>query len=146
MKVSDAGIELIRDCEGVRLRPYKDIAGLATIGVGHLIRRGETFPDSFSDADATALLCRDLETVEACIEESVNVPLLQHQFDALASLVFNIGCDAFRRSTLRKKLNSGDTSGAAGEFPKWSRVGVRQIDGLLARRLREQAIFVGSAA
>lgn len=143
MKASDAGIALIRDFEGMILAPYKDAAGLATIGIGHLIRKGETFPPTFSEADAVALLCRDLETTEAYVEELVDVPLTQNQFDALCSLVFNIGPQQFERSTLRKYLNAGDIAKASGEFPKWCRVGVRQVDGLLRRRLAEQAMFVG---
>jgi lysozyme len=49
------------------------------------------------------------------------VPLTQNQFDALVSLVFNIGGGAFRKSTLLKKLNAGDIQGAADQFLVWNK-------------------------
>ncbi len=39
--------------------------------------------------------------------------LTQNQFDALCSLIFNIGLRAFEKSTLLKRLRAGDTVRAA---------------------------------
>ena len=43
MNTSSAGLELIKQFEGCRLTTYLDVAGLPTIGVGHLIRPVEDF-------------------------------------------------------------------------------------------------------
>ena len=65
--------------------------------------------------------------------------LNQNQFDALVSLVFNIGTGAFARSTLLKRLNVGDYNGAAEAFLMWRNAGGKPI--LLNRRKREKALF-----
>lgn len=143
MKASDAGIALIKEFEGFRESVYKDVGGLPTIGYGHLVHVGELF-GTLTEAEATALLCCDLEIAEACIEAAVDVDLQQCQFDALCALVFNIGCSNFKRSTLLQKLNRGDYIGASEEMPKWSRVGLNQVAGLLRRREAEKAMFLSA--
>lgn len=140
MKASDRCIALIKEFEGLATECYDDVGGKPTIGYGHLIRKGEAFTN-VDESEATRLLCGDLEAAEACVDGFVEVPLTQGQFDALCSFVFNLGCLNFQGSTLLKKLNAGDYAGARAEFPRWSRVGQRQIDGLLRRRLAEQLLF-----
>jgi lysozyme len=139
VKVSDSGIQLVHEFEGFSARAYPDVGGKATIGIGHLIRKGEVF-DKLTEAEAVALLCKDLEFAEACIEDSVDVPLTQNQYDALASFVFNLGCAAFKGSTLLKRINAGDPK-ASDEFRKWCKVGQNQVTGLLRRRIAEQLLF-----
>ncbi len=143
MKASDAGIALIKEFEGFRASVYGDVGGLPTIGYGHLMHVGEVF-DTLTESEATALLCSDLEVAEACIEAAVDVELQQCQFDALCAFVFNVGCSNFKRSTLLQKLNRADYTGAADEIPKWSRVGLNQVAGLLRRREAERAMFLSA--
>ncbi|MDP2640772.1 MAG: glycoside hydrolase family protein, partial [Betaproteobacteria bacterium] len=45
------------------------------------------------------------------------------------------------KSTLLKKLNAGDYSGAAAEFPKWNKAGGKVLKGLVARRAAEAELF-----
>ncbi|EII9641194.1 lysozyme, partial [Salmonella enterica] len=88
------------------------------------------------------LLRDDLSWVEHCIAERVTVPLNQNQYDALCSLIFNIGASAFISSTVRRYLNAGNYIAAADAFLKWSRAGSNPT--LLApRRGRERAMFLG---
>ena len=141
MKASERCIELVKEFEGFAAQRYDDVGGKPTIGYGHLIRAGETFPPRLSESDATALLCRDLEGVEACIEGYVDATLTQNQFDSLCSLVFNIGCTRFQNSTLLRKINAGNYAAAAEEFVRWCHVGVKEVPGLLRRRLAEQLLF-----
>jgi lysozyme len=91
-------------------------------------------------SEATALLCKDLEFAEACVEDCVDVPLTQNQFSPCASFVFNLGCAAFKGSTLLKRINAGDPK-ASDEFRKWCKVGQNQVTGLLRRRIAEQLLF-----
>lgn len=141
MKASEHCIRLIAEFEGYASQPYDDIGGKVTWGYGHLCKSGEDIPKHISEADATALLCTDLETAEACVDGIVDVPLTQNQFDALCCFVFNLGCTRFMGSTLLRKLNAGDYAGCAAEFSKWSRVGQNQIQGLLRRRIAERMLF-----
>jgi len=144
MKISQTGITHLKAEEGERLTGYLDSTGLPTIGVGHTGYVGTQAVYSgmeITRETSTALLLSDLATVEKALAQQVTVPLNQNQYDALCSLVFNIGVGAFGKSTLLKRLNSGDYDGAAEAFLMWKRAG-HSDDILLPRRKREQALFL----
>ncbi|ECD2012167.1 lysozyme, partial [Salmonella enterica subsp. enterica serovar Give] len=69
------------------------------------------------------------------------VPLNQNQYDALCSLIFNIGASAFTGSSVRRYLNAGNYTAAADAFLKWSRAGSNPTI-LAPRRGRERAMFL----
>ncbi len=140
MRCSDTGIALIKEFEGFQPEPYDDLGGKPTVGYGHLVKSGESF-SRLTESQATSLLCSDLVTAEACIEDCVDVTLTQNQFDALCSFIYNLGCLKFRGSALLRYLNLWSYDLAAQEFPKWSRCGQNQVDGLLRRRLAEKLLF-----
>jgi lysozyme len=75
------------------------------------------------------------------VNRLVKVELTQDQFDALVSLVFNIGGGNFERSTLLKKINARNFDGAADEFPRWNRAAGKVMAGLTKRRHAEQSLF-----
>ena len=137
MKCGKAGKDLIVEFEGVELKAYKDVAGFWTIGVGHLIRPGESFTTITRD-EAMELLAKDLADAEGCIN-ALSLTLTQNEFDALCSFVFNLGCGAFRNSTLLKKIKSGED--AAAEFKRWNKAGGKEVAGLTRRRKAEEALF-----
>lgn len=141
MKLSDAGLQLIADFEGFRAHVYRDIAGYPTIGYGHKLRDGERYPDGIDAASALALLREDAGTAAACVNRLVTVPLTQHQFDALVSFTYNLGCGALQRSTLLRLLNAGDYTGASRELLRWDRAAGSISEGLLNRRVAERALF-----
>lgn len=143
MKISDNGIVFLKKEEGERLTGYPDTRGIPTIGVGHTglvdgvpVRVGMTITKDKS----SALLRSDLQWTERAVNNA-NVTLGQNQYDALCSLVFNIGAAAFNGSTLLKKLKAGDYHGAADQFLAWKRSG-KDADILLPRRKRERSLFL----
>lgn len=143
MKISDAGIELLKLVEGLELVAYADEeAGgtLWTIGYGHT---GSDVYEGLhiTEERAVELLRRDIATAEKCVNNSVKVPMTQGQFDALCSFVYNIGCKVFGRSTLLAKLNAGDDGGAADEFGKWVYDDGKKLNGLVLRRKAEADLF-----
>ena len=140
MKISDAGIQLIREFEGCRLNAYFDAVGIPTIGYGST--DGVTMGDSITQAEAEALLLEDLEPFERCVSDCVKVPIDQNAFDALVSFAYNLGGDALRHSTLLKYLNAGDHPAAAKEFHKWIHAGSNILPGLVARRRAEADLFM----
>jgi lysozyme len=71
----------------------------------------------------------------------VTVALSQNQVDALHSFVFNIGGEAFTRSTLLRLLNQGQFESASREFSRWVYSGGVQLPGLVQRRADEEALF-----
>lgn len=147
MQISPQGIEAIKRHEGLRLQAYLDSAGVPTIGVGHTA--GVKMGDVISVEQADQFLREDLAWVEAAIRNHVKVPLTQNQYDALCSLIFNIGAGGFQESTLLRKLNAGDYAGAADEFPRWNKATVQGaltvIPGLSTRRTAERAMFLNGA-
>jgi len=81
----------------------------------------------------------------------VKVPLTQGQFDALVCFAYNVGLDddadtlaeGLGDSTLLRKVNAGDFSGAAAEFAKWNKNDGKVMLGLRRRRAAERALFIG---
>lgn len=143
-RVSKTGVDLIKSFEGLRLNAYDDGTGVLTIGYGST--NGVQWGDAITEDEADRLLKEDLDRFERCVETAVEAPLTQNQFDALVSLAFNIGCGAFRRSTLLRRLNRGGYLAAANQFPRWSRAGGRVLQGLVRRRAAERALFLGELA
>jgi lysozyme len=148
VKVSKRGIELIKHFEGVRSRPYRCAANLYTVGVGHLIGDGKHLPDSwnrtFTEAEIDGLLKSDLRRFELGVHKMLpNVPLRQHEFDAIISFCFNLGLGCFQRSTLRQALLRGDKKAAMESLVKYCRAGGKILRGLQIRRLDEKALFEG---
>ena len=148
MNVSKAAIALIKHHEGVRSRPYRCPANLWTVGVGHLIGDGKLLPNSynrtFSQEEIDGILKSDLRRFELGVHKMLpNVPLRQHEFDALVSFCFNLGLGCFQRSTLRQALLRGDKKAAMESLVKYCRAGGKILRGLQIRRLDEKALFEG---
>jgi lysozyme len=147
MKISKQGLELIKGFEKFIQKPYLDAVGVATIGYGstyYLDGTEVSMQDSpITEAQATILLETIFEKDFAkYIPENVN----QNQFDALSSLVYNIGTGAFFKSTLRKKVkvNPNDLS-IEQEFWKWNKGRVDgqlvELKGLTIRRKKESELY-----
>jgi len=148
VKVSERAIKLIKHHEGVRNRPYRCPANLFTVGVGHLIGDGKSLPESwnrtFTEAEIDGLLKSDLRRFELGVHKMLpNVPLRQHEFDAIISFCFNLGLGCFQRSTLRQALLRGDKKAAMESLVKYCRAGGKILRGLQIRRLDERALFEG---
>ena len=90
---------------------------------------------------AEELFNKDLIRFEKCVNESVKVPLTQNQYDALICFVFNIGCQAFKDSTMLKHINNNDFKKAAWWFSKWIIAGGKPCEGLINRRAKEKELF-----
>lgn len=147
MQISLSGLNFIKQQEGFEANVYSDSAGLDTIGYGHKLTPLENY-QTISDADATRLLAADVADAENGVNNLVNVPLSQGQFDALVSFVYNVGVGAFKRSTMRKLINAGNYQGAIGQFTLWSKATVKgqkvTIAGLYSRRQREAQLFANA--
>lgn len=144
MKIGAAGLDLIKSYEQLRLVAYSATPeefkrGIWTIGWGHIsgVKKGDTC----TEAEAEQFLRDDLEDSEGGIYSLVRVQLNQNQYDALVSLVFNIGRGAFASSTLLKKLNLSDYAGASDQFLRWDKQAGVVLKGLTRRRAEEQALF-----
>ena len=115
-----------------------------TVGYGHTstARHGM----SVTESEAERLLREDVTPIEALIADTVRAPLNQNEHDALASLIYNIGEDNWRRSSVLRKLNEGDKLSAAQGFEMWTKARVNgelaTLDGLVRRRAAEKSLFL----
>ena len=145
MTCNDAGLSIIKGFEGWSSTPYLCPAGYCTIGYGSTrAADGERITkDSpeISEDEGEVLLRLELGNAERAIRFLVTAPLVENQFSALCSWVYNLGSGNLRASTLRAKLNRLDYDGASSEFPRWCRAGGRTLPGLLRRRKVEQELF-----
>ncbi len=143
--VNAEGLKLIKQWEGYRDKAYKDGGGVWTIGYGHTSAAGapKVVPGMrITEQEAEEILRRDIDSVEAAVVNSVKVPLNDNQFAALVSFVYNVGEGAFRKSTLLKKLNSGDYNSVPNELMKWVNDNGKKIQGLVNRRAAECGLWV----
>ena len=149
MKISPAGIALVKEFEGLRLTTYTCAAGVLTIGYGSTGAHA-TPGKTITEPEAEALLVKDLARFEAGVSELITKPLTQGQFDALVSFSFNLGCGALEESTLRRRLNGGEDPNTVfpQELPKWVKAGGQALPGLVRRRDAEVKLATsgGSAA
>ncbi len=141
MQISDNGLALIKNSEGFRADEYLDVAGKPTIGYGHLIKAGEDFSNGVTEEQATELLQQDVAWAEQTVNDNVQVPLTQNQFDALVDFTYNLGPKAFEDSTLLKLVNQGNMDAAADQFPLWVHAGGVVQPGLVTRRQAEQDLW-----
>jgi len=141
MKISDNGLDLIRKYEGLRLEAYICPAGILTIGYGHT-GSDVTAGMKIDNAQADALLSKDVERFEKSVNDLVKVPMTQGMFDSLVCFAFNLGAGSLKSSTLLTKLNANDAKGAADEFLRWNKAGGKVLAGLTARRESERDIFL----
>ena len=147
--ILDHSVELVQEFERCRLKAYQDGGGVWTCGWGSTkdVTEGTVWTQDHADA----VFLEDIAWVEDCIDENVTVPLIQPEYDALCSLIFNIGCPAFKKSTLLKHVNNLDMDLAAQQFAPWNkqtnkRTGrLEVVDGLTARRKAEKELFERSA-
>jgi len=172
---SDTCYRLIKHFEELRLEAYLCPANKLTIGYGHVImpswdslrfsnctqpilKRLKAECESqhrvtreakevlvITTMTADLLLLEDARQVSLFLGSVTQTPLNQNQFDALCSLVFNIGQANYATSTLKKDIAKGDFKHAASEFDRWIYRTVKgkkvRTQGLVNRRADERKLF-----
>lgn len=144
--ISETGLDLIRRSEGYRGKIYSDIAGFRTIGYGHRLLPGETFPDGITLAQGEQIFLKDVAIAEANVQRLVRVTLTQGQYDALVDFVFNLGSARLASSTLLMNLNAGNYEAAAVQLLAWDHAGHVEVEALKIRREAEYDLWNGKAA
>jgi len=141
MKISQEGIALIKVFEGCKLESYLCAAGVWTIGYGHtkMVEEGQ----EITQEEADNILLNDLEIYEEAVLKAVEVPLHQHQFDALVSWTFNLGGANLNASTMLKVINKGEYEDVPAQIKRWNKAGGKVLQGLIRRREAEALLFDG---
>jgi lysozyme len=132
---------LIRKSEGLRLKAYRDMAGVWTIGYGH------TGPDvkegrKITVDEAEAMLHTDANHACDSVLHLTNGIVSQGQLDALTDFDFNLGSKRLAGSTLLRKHKAGNYDGAAAEFGRWIYADGRVAGGLIKRRAAETHLYM----
>jgi lysozyme len=145
LRVSDAGIALIKKFEGLRLAPYLCPAGVATIGYGSTFYpwgvKVKITDEPITEQQANDLLLNSVRKFAIDVEKLLTFPVTQNQFDALVSLAYNIGIKALEGSTLLRCFNEGDFIMAEKQFARWVYVKGSINKGLMERRKQEAELF-----
>ncbi len=141
MNISKEGLSLIKKFEGCELEAYLCPAGVWTIGYGHTkdVKEG----DKINRDEADYLLQEEMIEYESYINDFVEVPLEQNQFDALCSWVYNLGPTNLKNSTMLRVLNEEKYTDVPQEIKRWNKAGGEVLDGLIKRREAEAKMFAG---
>lgn len=133
-------IGLIGGFEGLRTNAYRDVVGVPTVCFGET--RGVKMGDAYTVDQCKAMLGDALVEFETgmrrCMVAPDSVP--DKPYVAFLSFTYNVGIRAYCKSSLARRVNTGDIRGACDELPKWNRAGGRVIKGLTTRRAEERKL------
>lgn len=137
MRISDTGLKLIKDFEGLRLQSYKDPAGIWTIGYGHT--KGVRKDQTITQDQATAFLLEDLQTAEAAVN-ALGRNLTQGEYDGLVSFTFNCG-----PKNLHQLVDGRTMDVIKEKILLYNKAGGTVLTGLMRRRRAELQLMTGTA-
>lgn len=138
-----SGAFLVSPSEGLVNKTYIDPIGILTSCRGHVgpeLKLGQTF--TLDQCDKT--FAEDLKQHDKQMMSYVYVPLTNFQHAAILSFTYNVGVGSFKSSTLLKKLNAKDYTGACNELSRWTKAGGKVMKGLVTRREAERQICLGN--
>jgi lysozyme len=146
MKISQKGLDLLKQFEGIKLKPYLCPAGIATISIGCTYYEDGTkvkmTDPEVSQARATEIFLNVLKHYEASVDSFTRDDITQEQFDALVSFAYNVGTGALKNSTLLKKVNADPNDKyIESQFLIWNKVKGVTIKGLTLRRQAESNLY-----
>jgi lysozyme len=129
--------------EGYKDKAYIPVAGdRPTLGFGDA--QGVKLGDKTDPIRALIRLNQQVDVFQLEMKKCIgDVPLYQREWDAYVSLTFNIGSDAFCKSTLVKLLKQQDYVGACSQILRWDRFQGSPLAGLTKRRKEEYSKCIG---
>lgn len=148
--MNDKGIALLKRSERLALVAYFCPAGVPTIGWGHtgpeITAADVRTQRTITQATAELLLQHDLAEFEPSVMRACTLAPNENQLSAMVCLAFNIGLGAFRKSSVLKAHNRGDTQAASRAFGLWNKATVDGkkviLPGLVSRRAAEASLYL----
>lgn len=146
VKLSQKGLELIKQFEGLSLKPYLCPAGIPTLGFGNTYYPNGTkvklTDPPITKEKAEELLKFLLVSYEKAVDSFCRDDISQSQFDALCSFAYNVGNGNLQKSTLIKKVNANPSDPSIRlEFMKWNKAAGKVLPGLTKRRKAESDLY-----
>ena len=137
--VSAIATPFIGGWEGLETKPYYDIGGVLTVCYGET---QDIEHRTYTREQCENMLQGRVTDFHSQVMANIktDVPLTMQA--AITSFAYNVGIGAFKRSTLLKKINSGDLYGACQELDRWVYVGRTYVRGLANRREAEKRLCV----
>lgn len=141
--ISQKGVDFVKSFETFEETVYLDSAQKKTIGYGTRIDyHPELINRRLKEVEASKIMEKDLvEKTVPTIHKWVKIPLTQNQFDALASLIYNIGPSRFVNSNLLKMINEKNIEGIKKDWSEFRKSGKEVDRGLIRRRAEELKTF-----
>lgn len=125
--------------EGRKYVAYRDVVGVLTVCDGHT--GSDIIPGKrYSDAECDALTRNDLKRIARQVDPHIKVPTTETQRAAVYSFAYNVGPTATINSTLLKRLNARDYTGACDQLRRWTYAGGKHWKGLMNRREIEREV------
>lgn len=146
MKLNDKGYNLIKEFEGLSLKPYLCSANVPTIGYGNTFYENGTkvkMTDAPISKERAETLFKSLADKFAVrVVPLIKKPITQNQFNSLVCFAYNVGVTALANSTLLKLVNNNpNDANISKEFLKWNKAGGKVANGLTNRRIKESALY-----
>ena len=141
MNISKEGLSLIKKFEGCKLEAYRCAADVPTIAWGRT--KDVKMGDTCNQEQADKWLEEEIVEYEDHVHKAVEMPLSQHQFDALVSWTYNLGPSNLNSSTMLKVLNQGDYEDVPAQIKRWNKASGVVKEGLIRRREAEALLFQG---
>lgn len=136
MKISETGLNLIKQFEGCHLTAYKDSVGIPTIGYGHT--KGVKLGQKITQAQADEYLRQDVASAEKAVSKykyNYNI----NQFSALVSFTYNCGPKNLKLITSDGNRTLEQISARLPNYVKAG--GGKVLAGLIRRRAAEKRLF-----
>lgn len=143
--INQAGMDLIKQWEGCKLKAYKDVAGIWTVGYGLTSRAGfiDVGPDTvMTQEEADWYLEQVVNDFASKISPMITAPINENQFAAFVSLAYNIGVGAFKKSSALRRFNAGQIMEVPAAMRMWKKAGGKVVQGLVNRREAEVKLFL----
>lgn len=151
MKLSPNGFMIIAEFEGLRLSPYYATAeeknkGIVTIGYGNTFyedgKKVQITDAPITKTQALRLLQITTDKFANKVASFIKKPVNQNQFDALVSLTYNIGLNAFANSTALQMVNINPNDANVRKWILvWNKQAGKVLQGLVNRREKEAELY-----
>jgi GH24 family phage-related lysozyme (muramidase) len=142
LSFSAAGLIMLAAHEGFSSKPYLDTGGVLTNGFGNATinpSKSVTVVEALEDLKANT------SSTGKAVSRCVTWPITQGQYDAYVSIAYNVGTNAFCKSTMAKLANAGDRVGSCNQFNRWTFVAGKDCNikssncsGIVKRRKEEK--------
>jgi lysozyme len=144
--VSDKLFNVISSLEGFIAVPIWDYMQYS-VGYGSGYNWDQKRPviktDIIDKTTAKKWLLLEAQDKYEFVMNKVRVPVTDNQLLAMASFTYNVGEDAFAKSTLLRLLNEGQNKDiVAKQFDRWVYAGGKVSPGLVKRRNAEKQVFL----